>query len=742
RLTQFLLSGAASGGSSLARLRNFGIVAHIDAGKTTTTERILNAAGAIQAVGSVDRGDTVTDYLTQERQRGITIVSAAVAFKWKGHQLTLIDTPGHVDFAFEVERALCALDGVAVVLDATRGVQAQTVSVVRRARRLGLPALVFLNKLDLLPPARQLPAVRACLRAVSTQLGLAPALINRPPASGGLDRLLPLLMDSQDAATADSELADDRRRLLEAVVESDDDLADKFLSDSLGCSISMATDVLPALARATRRLSLTPTLCGSAKLGAGIPELLDAVLQFLPPPEAPAEAHQKQRLEALAFKTIKDPGRGPLTFFRIFSGRLQPKSSLFVRSGSGVQAAANSPHRCARVYRPFADEFTELPDGAGPGQIAAVSFGQLAGSAAGAVVTGDVVSDRPAGLVDDPGTDADVAADAAGRRRRLPLLRPPDPVVFASVEAESPAWAKPLDEALTGLALEDPGLRLRTDEETGQTVLCGLGELHLQVAGQRLREQLGPNAFRLGPVTVSYRERLVAMATIDSYTLRTESYGAPVEVTVSLELLPRLPADEADSAAEANSETEVVFVNSEAQNWGQLPPQALRAVREGLAKGLRAGPLVRGQVTNCSVRLLRLAVVRAGQEGAPPAKFLQQVTSAIYSAVRHRLSADCVQLTEPLMRLRVDLAETSAPPAAFDALLTELSRRHCSVERVDRGFDDITVVEACGSVAQLAGLPSAVRSATSGHADLHLQLHGYRAVSDQQQAVRRIRFGA
>uniref|UniRef100_A0A1I8GUE4 EFG_II domain-containing protein n=1 Tax=Macrostomum lignano TaxID=282301 RepID=A0A1I8GUE4_9PLAT len=366
-------------------------------------------------------------------------------------------------------------------------------------------------------------------------------------------------------ATADSELADDRRRLLEAVVESDDDLADKFLSDSLGCSISMATDVLPALARATRRLSLTPTLCGSAKLGAGIPELLDAVLQFLPPPEAPAEAHQKQRLEALAFKTIKDPGRGPLTFFRIFSGRLQPKSSLFVRSGSGVQAAANSPHRCARVYRPFADEFTELPDGAGPGQIAAVSFGQLAGSAAGAVVTGDVVSDRPAGLVDDPGTDADVAADAAGRRRRLPLLRPPDPVVFASVEAESPAWAKPLDEALTGLALEDPGLRLRTDEETGQTV-----------AGQRLREQLGPNAFRLGPVTVSYRERLVAMATIDSYTLRTESYGAPVEVTVSLELLPRLPADEADSAAEANSETEVVFVNSEAQNWGQLPPQALR----------------------------------------------------------------------------------------------------------------------------------------------------------------------
>ncbi|MFI8324881.1 elongation factor G [Streptomyces sp. NPDC085529] len=654
------------------QVRNLGILAHVDAGKTTVTERILFLTGAVHKRGEVHEGTTVTDFDPQERERGITISSAAVTCSWAGHRLTLIDTPGHVDFSDEVERALRVLDGAVAVFDAVAGVEPQSESVWRQADRYGVPRIAFVNKMD-----RAGADLDAAVASIRDRLGTVPLPVQLPLGRedgfrGVVDLVRMRAYAWQDGVRAETEVPADvrdeavrRRRLLEeAVAELHPDALDEF------CVTGSLTE--GTLVRALRELTLAGTavvvLCGAAYRDRGVEPLLDAVVAYLP---APADrppvgggraADPDAPLVALAFKVSAAP-TGRMTYVRVYAGTL--------RQGSAVlDAATGRTERISRVLLVQADRTVDVPVG----------------------LAGDIVA------VVGPKT---VRAGATLCAPEAPVvLEPPvpaAPVVSVAVEARRSTDTGRLATALARLAEEDPSLVVRADPETGQTVLSGLGELHLEVAVEKLRRERGLEV-TAGRPQVAYRETVTKGVTGLLYRHVKQDGGAGQFAHVVIDVQP------------LDGEEEFVFTST--VTGGRVPQEYVRAVEAGCRDALVDGPLGGHPVTGVRVTLT---------DGATHPKDSSELAfrAAGRFALREALRSSVLTLLEPVADVTV-----TVPADSVGTVLGDLaSRRGRVTDSEVRG--GTSVVTATVPLAELFGYATRLRGRTQGRGTFTTRPAGY-----------------
>ncbi|RXM97615.1 Ribosome-releasing factor 2, mitochondrial, partial [Acipenser ruthenus] len=609
------------------RIRNIGIMAHIDAGKTTTTERMLYYSGYTRALGDVDDGDTVTDFMAQERERGITIQSAAVTFDWNDHRINLIDTPGHVDFTVEVERALRVLDGAVAVFDASAGVEAQTLTVWRQADKHHVPRICFLNKMDK-PGASSVRSItehRTCSRI-----------------------------------TGDKEV-------YFCVADLDDEFAELVLGE-----FNENLDALPSvkLHAAIRRVTLArtavPVFCGSALKNKGVQPLLDAITMYLP---APNERHHEllqwygDDLCALAFKVIHDKQRGPLVFVRIYSGTMKPQSSVYNINRNTTYTA-----------------------------------------------TGDtVVSSKSsaAAVARRAGKDDGKKRGSAQESLVLAGVEIPQPVFFCTIEPPSMAKQADLDHALNSLQREDPSLIVKTDPNSGQTILCGMGELHIEIIHDRIRREYGIET-QLGPLQVSYRETILnsstAADTLDR-TIGDKRHLVSVELAVS-------PCE----GEEGSASLPVISYSDTAE---QLAQDVKDAVENGIHSSYLQGPLLGFPMQDVVVSVQSVHV-RAGTS-------MPMVSACISRCMQKALKQAGSQVLEPLMSLEITVSEEH-----LGTVLGDLAQRRGSIHEI-QSRQDSKVVLASVPLADMMGYSTVLRTLTSGTATFTLALSSYEAMNVQDQ---------
>ncbi|XP_015038631.2 ribosome-releasing factor 2, mitochondrial isoform X2 [Drosophila pseudoobscura] len=524
-----------------SNIRNIGILAHIDAGKTTTTERMLFYSGKTRSLGEVHRGNTVTDYLTQERERGITICSSAVTFPWSGNRINLLDTPGHIDFTMEVEQSLYAVDGVVVVLDGTAGVEAQTVTVWTQADKHKLPRLAFVNKMD-----RPDADFDKCVNDLRTKLETQPVCIQYP--SKNQDGLLTindvitleqLTWQPKDLGRSYSktklepsddlrQLQEKRNELIDQLSGLDDELADVVISTESFDNVSNAL-IERALRRATCQQKVVPVLLGSAYKNVGIQRLMDAVNTYLPAPEERNQIYDcfGNEVAGKVFKIVHDKQRGPLTLVRILRGEIKRGMRLICSRG---QAEVVS-----KLYEPLADEYRE---------VGAVQSGDVVICAGlKSTVTGDLLTSSQTALRNAQkrlkqsqgtvSTDEDEELDTDelfGIDRQIP-----DAVYFCSIEPPSVSSQTAMEQALRQLQREDPSLRVSYDSVTGQTVLGGMGELHMDIIKSRILSEYKIDV-DLGPLQIAYKETIESPS-LTTLSVEKEIAGSKQNVSLTLEVV-------------------------------------------------------------------------------------------------------------------------------------------------------------------------------------------------------------
>ncbi|GIJ67568.1 elongation factor G [Virgisporangium ochraceum] len=657
--------------TNLARVRNIGILAHVDAGKTTTTERILFATGATYKKGEVHDGNTVTDFDPQERKRGITIFSAAITCHWDGHRINLIDTPGHVDFSDEVERSLRVLDGAVTVFDGVAGVEPQSESVWRQADRYGVPRIAFVNKLD-----RAGADLDAAVASIRDKLGVRPLVVQQPIGSeesftGVVDlvamRAYEWVDDVMREVDVPSSAHGRRHQLDEAVAELDADALEEF--------VSTGTVGTPTLRKALRAVTVDGTgvivLCGAAFKGRGIEPLLDAVVAYLPspldrPPVAGRTADPAEPFAALVFK-VNATATGRLTVLRVYSGTITKGSQV-------MDATAGRTERVARILRVQADRHIEV-ERAVAGDIVAVVGPKAA---------------KPGATLCAP--DAPV------------VLEPPrtaDPVVSIAVEANN---SDRLATALSRLVEEDPSLAVRTDSETGQTLLSGLGELHLEVAVEKLRQTDGLTV-HTGRPQVSYRETVVRGVTGFTYRHAKQDGGSGQWAHVVIDVQP----DDGD------------FAFASTVVGGRVPKEYVRAVEAGCRDALADGPLAGNPVVGVRVTLT---------DGATHVKDSSELAfrTAGRLALREALRACAVVVLEPVVEVTA-----TVPADAVGGVLGDLAARRGRVtDSVTRG--GTMVVTATVPLAELFGYATRLRSRTNGRGTFTTRPVGYQPAPERKAA--------
>ncbi|MEU5703083.1 elongation factor G [Streptomyces aurantiacus] len=686
----------------LAAVRNLGILAHVDAGKTTVTERILYVTGTTHKRGEVHDGTTVTDFDSQERDRGITIFAAAVSCAWDGRRINLIDTPGHVDFSDEVVRSLRVLDGAVAVFDAVAGVEPQSESVWRQADRFGVPRIAFVNKLD-----RAGADLDAAVASIRERLHPAPLVVQLPIGSeDGFDGVVDLLRmraliwaDGGDGGDGVEEgpvpealraEAERRRRLLEeAVAELHPGALDEFCTRS--------TVSAPTLAGALRDLTRTGdgvvVLCGSAYRNRGIEPLLDAVVAYLPSPsDVPAVrgtldgAEQERAADpdapfaALAFK-VTATATGRLTYLRVYSGTIRKGEAVAV-----LDASATRTERVGRILRVQADRHAQL-DRAVAGDIVAVVG--LKSARAGSTLC---APDAP--LVLEPPATA-------------------EPVVSVAVEARTGTDTDRLVSALARLVEEDPSLVVRTDDETGQTVLSGMGELHLEVAVEKIRRAQGLDV-RVGRPKVAYRETVVRPVAGLVYRHVKQDGGAGQFAHVVLAVEPLEAMVEGTDSAHGGSATGFEFRS--AVVGGRVPQEYVRAVEAGCRDALGEGPLGGHPVTGLRV------VLRDGATHPKDSSEMAFRTAgrlALREALRARASAGAMALLEPVVEVTV-----TAPDEAVGGVLGDLAARRGRVTGSTTRAG-AAVVTATVPLAELFGYATRLRSRTQGRGVFTARPIGY-----------------
>ncbi|KOG43083.1 elongation factor G [Streptomyces resistomycificus] len=673
----------------LAAVRNLGILAHVDAGKTTVTERILFATGTTHRRGEVHDGTTVTDFDSQERDRGITIFAAAVSCAWDGHRVNLIDTPGHVDFADEVERSLRVLDGAVAVFDAVAGVEPQSESVWRQADRHGVPRIAFVNKLD-----RAGADLDTAVESIRERLHPAPLVVQLPIGSedaftGVVDLLRMRALTWPDGGdtvhegpvpTALREEAARRRRLLEETVA---ELHPGALEEFCARSALDTPTLVDALRDLTRTGDGVVVLCGSAYRNRGIEPLLDAVVAYLPSPlDVPAvrgthddevterAADPQAPFAALAFKVNATP-TGRLTYLRVYSGTIEKGAAV-------MDAGARRTERIGRILRVQADRHAQL-ERAVAGDIVAVV---------------GLKSARPGSTLCAPGAPL--------------VLEPPsaaEPVVSVAVEARRSTDTDRLASALARLAEEDPSLVVRTDPETGQTLLSGMGELHLEVAVEKVRRDHGIEV-AVGRPRVAYRETVARGVSGLVYRHVKQDGGAGQFAHVVLDVEPLEAGTGIDAGAGAGFEFRSAVVG------GRVPQEYVRAVEAGCRDALAEGPIGGHPVTGLRVTLT---------DGATHVKDSSDTAfrTAGRFALREALRASTMTLLEPVVEVTV-----TVPEDAVGTVLGDLAARRGRVSgSVTRAGS--AVVTATVPLAELFGYATRLRSRTQGRGTFTARPTGY-----------------
>ena len=687
----------------LATLRNIGIVAHIDAGKTTVSERMLFYSGVERRLGEVHEGTAVMDWMDEERERGITITAAATNLPWRDHRIQLIDTPGHVDFTVEVERCMRVLDGAVLVINGVAGVQAQSETVWRQMRRHHVPYIAFVNQCD-----RAGADYFRCVAHLKARLGVPAVPVQLPLGAekemrGVIDVVrgvawrFPEESQGRDpvAGPVPAERADEvavlRAELCDLVAEDDEALLTKVLEDQ-----EITDDELQAgLRRAVLAHRLVPVLCGAALRNVGVQPLLDAVIDYLPSPldvppmrgTHPKTGETEERLPdpkgplcALAFKLAADVHED-LTFVRVYSGILATGKKLW-------NPRVRRMERVSRILRMHADR-REAIEQAGPGDIVALTGCKL-------TATGDTLCDREHELV-------------------LESLEIPEPVITKVVEPASSADRDKLRAALERLAFEDPSFVVREDEETGQWLIAGMGELHLEIKQHRIEREFRLEA-KVGQPRVAYREAVLAGGRGSGRVERVLA-GKAVFGAVDVEVLPLLGGG--DVGEEASAEPPTL-----AWDPGCRVPEEFRPlVEESLLSAAQSGP-------RFGFPLVGARLILHGGETRPETDSDLAYRQAAAMALRDALSAARVALLEPVMRFEVE-----APDEFMSGIIADLNANQASITDV-RQDQAMRTVSGTVPLIQMFGYTTALRSLSQGRATLTLETAGFRPVPEAELAAR------
>ncbi|MGH7687723.1 MAG: elongation factor G [Candidatus Dormibacteria bacterium] len=670
----------------LEKTRNIGIMAHIDAGKTTTTERVLFYTGRIHKMGEVHEGAATMDWMVQEQERGITITSAATAAEWRDHRINIIDTPGHVDFTVEVERSLRVLDGAVAVFDAVAGVEPQSETVWRQADRYDVPRICFINKMDRIGADyyRAVDSIRERLgaKAVLVQLPIGSEsefkgmvdLINEQ-AIIYTDDLGTTLQRAEIPEPMREEVARYRHDLLEAVAETDDELMVKYLE---GEGLT-PEDIVKGLRLGTIRTQFVPVLCGSALKNKGVQPMLDAVVDFLPSPlDKPAieglsgnsdkpqvrTASDDEPFAALAFKIATDPFVGKLTFFRVYSGVL--------KSGSYVYNATKSEReRVGRLLQMHANHREELEEVRAGDIAAAIGLRKT--------TTGDTLADEKRPII-------------------LESIRFPEPVIAVAVEPKSKADQDKMGIALQKLAEEDPTFRVRTDDETGQTVISGMGELHLEIIVDRMQREFKVEA-NVGKPQVSYRETITQKAHGTGRFVR-QSGGRGQYGHVELELEP-------------NPEKGFEFVSKIV--GGAIPKEYVAPVQRGIADSL-----ANGVVAGYPVVDLKVTLVDGSYHDVDSSE--QAFSIAGSMGFKDGMRKAKPALLEPIMRVDVFM-----PEEFLGDVMGDLTGRRGHILGME-GRGTSQMVHAEVPLATMFGYATVLRSMSQGRANYSMEFHHYQQI--------------
>ena len=671
--------------------RNIGIIAHIDAGKTTTTERILFYTGKTHRIGSVDDGTTVTDWMVQERERGITIVSAAVSAEWKGYQVNIIDTPGHIDFTAEVQRSLRVLDGGIVVFDAVQGVEPQSETVWRQADRYQVPRISFVNKMD-----RVGASYERSIESMRRRLGANPIAMQLPIGFeatfiGVVDLLTMKAIVWEDDIGRDpreSEVPADlldqaqamRERVIEQIAETDDSLTLKYLE---GEEISVA-ELKAALRQATITGKVTPVLCGSSLRNKGVQPLLDAVIDYLPSPadipavvgihprhgnEVERPAEDAAPMSALVFKIVADPYVGRLAYIRVYSGKLTTGSMVY-------NPVKDRRERIGRLLRMYADRREDLTE------ILAGDIGAVVGLKES--FTGDTLCDASNLVV-------------------LENITFPEPVISVAIEPKTTADQDKMADALHKLSEEDPTFRVRVDQETGQTIIAGMGELHLEILVDRMLREFRVQA-RVGRPQVAYRETITAVVPKAEHRYVKQTGGRGQYGHVIFELKPGEPG------------SGIVFEDDIV--GGEIPREFISAIEKGVRESAEAGVLAGYPVVDMAVRLYGGSYHEVDSNEMA----FKMAASMAFKEGIHRGSPI---LQEPIMKV-----EVITPEEFLGEIIGQLNARRGEIQGTEMHAGNTQEIIAMVPLGEMFGYATDLRSSTQGRGVFTMEFDHYSQVSE------------
>jgi len=671
--------------------RNIGIIAHIDAGKTTTTERILFYTGKTHRIGSVDDGTTVTDWMAQERERGITIVSAAVSAEWKGYQVNIIDTPGHIDFTAEVQRSLRVLDGGIVVFDAVQGVEPQSETVWRQADRYKVPRICFVNKMD-----RVGASYENSIESMRRRLGANPIALQLPigfeAAFTGVVDLLTMKAivweDDIGRAPQESEVPTElveqahqmRDRLIEQIAETDDTLTLKYLE---GEEITVE-ELKAALRQATIIGSVTPVLCGSSLRNKGVQPLLDAVIDYLPSPadippvvginprhgnEVERPAEDTAPMSALVFKIVADPYVGRLAYVRVYSGKLTTSAMFY-------NPTKDRRERVGRLLRMYADRREDLSE------ILAGDIGAVVGLKES--FTGDTLCDASNLIV-------------------LENITFPEPVISVAIEPRTTADQDKMADALHKLSEEDPTFRVRVDAETGQTIIAGMGELHLEILVDRMLREFRVQA-RVGRPQVAYRETITVVVPKAEYRYVKQTGGRGQYGHVIFELKPGEPG------------SGIVFENNVV--GGEIPREFIPAIEKGVRESAEAGVLAGYPVVDMAIRVYGGSFHEVDSNEMA----FKMAASLAFKEGIHR-GAPILQ--EPIMKV-----EVITPEEFLGEIIGQLNARRGEIQGTELRPGNTQEIIAMVPLGEMFGYATDLRSATQGRGVFTMEFDHYSQVSE------------
>ena len=690
----------------LDRTRNIGIMAHIDAGKTTTTERILYYTGKSYKIGEVHEGAATMDHMAQEQERGITITSAATTCIWNNHRINIIDTPGHVDFTIEVERSLRVLDGAVTVFDSVAGVEPQTETVWRQANKYKVPRMCFINKMDRIGANfyRTVDMVKERLQAV-------PAIIQIPVGAGGpesnkpfvglidivkmkaliwLDEELGAKWDEVDIPADQVDEANEyRTALLETIATSDDDFMEKYL----GGEEVTEEDIKRAIRKGTLAFDFVPILCGSAFKNKGVQPMLDAVVDFLPSPlDIPAaqgtnakgdevverSADEDGPFAALAFKIVSDPF-GKLTYFRVYSGTVNKGDEIY-------NSTKERKERLGRILLMHANQREDLDVAMAGDIVAGLGFKET--------TTGDTLCDRNNLVI-------------------LERMEFPEPVIHVAIEPKTKDDQDKLGKALKSLSDEDPTFRVRTDEETAQTVISGMGELHLEILVDRMQREFNVEA-TVGKPQVAYRETITKSVESVEYRHIKQSGGSGQFAVVKISVEPTGPGGG--------------YIFEDKITGGRVPREYIQPTNQGIQSALDNGVLAGYPTVDVKVSL-----VDGQYHDVDSSEMAFKIAGQM--AFREAARKAGPVLLEPIMGV-----EVVTPDEYMGDVMGDLSSRRGRIEGMEaRG--NTQVVRAQVPLSEMFGYSTDLRSRTQGRATYTMQFHSYQQVPEviSQEIVKRVR---